>query len=83
MYRNKVHHVYTVERVAKHLGNDECLIHELILDLEPEGGVIWVYAIWDQPYVVSWEGGGRTLASACTIPAWADGVAGRRSNRPR
>lgn len=43
MQRNKVHHVYTVERVAKDLGVSDDLIHELTLGLEPEDGVIWVY----------------------------------------
>jgi hypothetical protein len=43
MQRNKVHHVYTVERVAKDLGVEEELIHELTLGLEPEDGVIWIY----------------------------------------
>jgi hypothetical protein len=45
MQRNKVHHVYTVARVAKDLGVDEDLIHELTLGLEPEDGVIWVYGL--------------------------------------
>lgn len=47
MQRNKVHHVYTVERVAKDLGISEELIHELTLGLEPEDGVIWIYGLDD------------------------------------
>ncbi|MEW6016731.1 MAG: hypothetical protein AB1760_01500 [Pseudomonadota bacterium] len=47
MQRNKVHHVYTVERVAKDFGVDEDLIHELTVGLEPEDGVIWVYGVDD------------------------------------
>jgi hypothetical protein len=47
MQRNKVHHVYTVQLVARRLGVDEDLIHELTLGLEPEDGVIWVYGIDD------------------------------------
>jgi len=47
MQRNKVHHVYTVERVAQQLGVDEALIHDLTLGLEPEDGVIWVYGADD------------------------------------
>ncbi|MER9396200.1 MULTISPECIES: hypothetical protein [unclassified Mesorhizobium] len=39
MQRNKVHHVYTVERVARDLGVSEALIQELTLGLEPEDGV--------------------------------------------
>lgn len=45
MQRNKVHHVYTVDRVAKDLGVDEELIRDLTLQLEPEDGVIWVYGV--------------------------------------
>ncbi len=47
MQRNKVHHVYTVGSVAKRLGIDERLIHELTVGLEPEDGVIWVYGLDD------------------------------------
>ena len=47
MQRNKVHHVYTIEHVAKYLGVAEDLIHDLTLGLEPEDGVIWVYGIDD------------------------------------
>ncbi len=47
LQRNTVHHVYTVELVAKRLGVDEDLICELTLGLEPKDGVIWVYGIDD------------------------------------
>jgi hypothetical protein len=47
MQRNKVHHVYTVGSVAKRLGVDEDLIHELTVGMAPEDGVIWVYGLDD------------------------------------
>ena len=47
MQRNKVHHVYTAQLVARDLGVDEDLIHELTLGLEPEDSVIWVYGLDD------------------------------------
>ena len=47
MHRNKVHHVHTVARVARQLGVDENLVHDLTLGLEPEDGVIWVYGLDD------------------------------------
>lgn len=47
MQRNKVHHVYTVGSVAKRLGVEERLIHDLAVGLEPEDGVIWVYGLDD------------------------------------
>jgi len=43
MQRNKVHYVHTVARVARQLGVDEQLIHDLTVGLEPEDGIIWVY----------------------------------------
>ena len=48
MQRNKVHHVYTVGTVAKRLGVEESLIHDLTVGLEPEDGVIWVYGPDDE-----------------------------------
>ncbi len=45
--RNKVHHIYTVTHVACQLGVGEDLIHDLILGLEPEDGMIWVYGLDD------------------------------------
>jgi hypothetical protein len=47
MQRNKVHHVYTVGSVARRLGVEESLIHDLAVGLEPEDGVIWVYGLDD------------------------------------
>jgi hypothetical protein len=47
MQRNKVHHVYTIASVAKRLGVEERLIHDLTVGLEPEDGVIWVYGLDD------------------------------------
>ncbi|MER9058481.1 hypothetical protein [Mesorhizobium sp. M0910] len=47
MQPNKVHHVYTVERVARDLGVSEAFIQDLTLGLEPEDGVIWVYGAND------------------------------------
>jgi len=46
--RNKVHHVTTIERVAKDFGVTEDLIHELTIGLEPEDGLIWVYGLDDE-----------------------------------
>jgi hypothetical protein len=53
MQRNKVHHVYTVERVARDLGVSEELIQELTLGLEPEDGVIWVYGANDDDGILA------------------------------
>ncbi|RWM47875.1 MAG: hypothetical protein EOR78_30340 [Mesorhizobium sp.] len=53
MQRNKVHHVYTVELVARDLGVSEALIQELTLGLEPEDGVIWVYGANDDDGILA------------------------------
>jgi hypothetical protein len=53
MQRNKVHHVHSVGRVAKDLGVDEDLIHELTLGLEPEDGVIWVCGVDDDDGILA------------------------------
>lgn len=43
MHVNKVSHVKTVDRVAKELGEDVDLLHEVALEMDVEDGVIWVY----------------------------------------
>jgi hypothetical protein len=53
MQRNKVHHVHTVQRVAKDLGVEEDLVHELTLGLDPEDGVIWVYGVDDDDWMLA------------------------------
>ncbi|MER9586521.1 hypothetical protein [Mesorhizobium sp. M0276] len=53
MQRNKVHHVYTVERVARDLGVSDALIQDLTLGLEPEDGVIWVYGANDDDGILA------------------------------
>ena len=45
MQRNKVYAVTVIVAVAKELGVDEDLLHEMSVGLEPEDGVIWVYGI--------------------------------------
>ena len=41
MHVNKAHHVKTISRVAKELGED--WLFEIAIDMEIEDGVIWVY----------------------------------------
>jgi len=47
MHVNKVHHVTTITRVAKDLGEDEDWLHDVANEMEIEDGVIWVYGIGD------------------------------------
>jgi hypothetical protein len=45
MHINKVHHVKTISRVAKELGEDEDWLFEIAIDMEIEDGVIWVCGV--------------------------------------
>ena len=40
--------VFTIARVAEMLGEDEDLLHEVSLYMEPEHGVLWIYGIGDE-----------------------------------
>ena len=45
MHVNKVHHVITISRVAKDLGEDEDWLRDIASEMETEDGVIWVYGV--------------------------------------
>ena len=47
MHVNKVHHVTTINRVAKELGEDEDWLSDVANEMEIEDGVIWVYGFGD------------------------------------
>jgi hypothetical protein len=42
---NKVHHVITINRVARDLGEDEDWLADVANEMEIEDGVIWVYGV--------------------------------------
>ncbi|WP_315769801.1 MULTISPECIES: hypothetical protein [unclassified Bradyrhizobium] len=44
---NKVHHVTTVAKVAKDLGEDEDWLQDVASEMDIEDGVIWVYVVAD------------------------------------
>jgi hypothetical protein len=44
---NKVHHVTTVAKVAKDLGEDEDWLQDVASEMDIEDGVIWVYGAGD------------------------------------
>ena len=44
MHVNKVHHVTTINRVAKDLGESEAWLFDVANEMDIEDGVIWVYA---------------------------------------
>ena len=47
MHINKVHHVTTIDRVAKDLGEDESCLSDIANEMDIEDGVIWVYGVGD------------------------------------
>ena len=44
---NKVHHVTTVAKVAKDLGEDADWLQDVANDMDVEDGIIWVYGAGD------------------------------------
>jgi hypothetical protein len=50
MQRNKVSTVFTLARVAADLGQDEDALFDIIVDMEPEDGLIWVHGSGDEAY---------------------------------
>ncbi len=48
MHVNKVHHVTTIARVAKDLGDDEDWLRDVANEMDVEDGVIWVHGIGDE-----------------------------------
>ena len=61
MHVNKISHVKTVDRVAKELGEDADLLHEVALDMDVEDGVIWVYDLDDDGVLAFTDFGVETL----------------------
>ncbi len=44
-YVNKVHHVTTISKVARDLGEDEDWLRDVANEMEIEDGAIWVYGV--------------------------------------
>jgi hypothetical protein len=44
---NKVHHVTTIAKVAKDLGEDEDWLQDVANEMDIEDGVIWIYGAGD------------------------------------
>jgi hypothetical protein len=45
MHVNKVHHVTTIARVAKDLGEDEDWLRDVANEMDAEDGLIWVNGV--------------------------------------
>ena len=51
MQLNKVYSVKTIDRVAAELGETVDRIFDLVIDMETEDGVIWVYGPGDKSVI--------------------------------
>jgi hypothetical protein len=61
MQRNKVYAVTVIAAVAKQLGVDEDLLHEISIGMEPEDGVIRVFGIGEDAIMAFTEDGVEEL----------------------
>jgi hypothetical protein len=64
---NKVHHVYTIARVAEMLGEDEDWLWDVANEMDPEDGQIWVYGPADESIMAFTDFGIETLAELVKI----------------
>ena len=64
---NKVHHVFTIDRVARDLGEDEEWLAEIANEMEPEDGLIWVYNLSDDGVIAFTDFGIENLRELILI----------------
>ena len=64
---NKVSHVKTIDRVARDLGEDLGLLHDVALEMEVEDGVIWVYGVDDDGVLAFTDFGVESLVELIKI----------------
>jgi hypothetical protein len=64
---NKVHHVYTISRVAKMLGEDEDWLWDIATNMDQEDGLIWVHGPNDDGVMAFTDFGIETLTELIQI----------------
>ena len=64
---NKVHHVHTIARVAKMLGEDEEWLWEVANEMDAEDGRIWVYGPGNDGVMAFTDFGIETLTGIIEI----------------
>ena len=55
MQRNKIASIKTIARTARDLGEDEQLLWEVVEEMEPQDGVIWIYGLNDDDTTVAFS----------------------------
>jgi hypothetical protein len=61
MHVNKVHHVTTIDRVAKDLGEDEDCLSDVANEMDAEDGLIWVHGVGEHGVMAFTDFGIETL----------------------
>lgn len=64
---NKVHHVYTIARVAEMLGEDEDWLWDVANEMDQEDGLIWVHGPGEDSVMAFTDFGIETLAGLIEI----------------
>jgi hypothetical protein len=64
---NKVHHVYTITRVAEMVGEDEEWLWDVAIEMDQEDGLIWVYGPGDESLMAFTDFGIETLTGLIQI----------------
>ncbi len=64
---NKVHHVYTIARIAEMLGEDEDWLGDVANEMDQEDGLIWVYGAGDEGIMAFTDFGVETLQNLIEI----------------
>jgi hypothetical protein len=67
MHVNKVHHVTTINRVAKDLGENENWLSNIANEMDIEDGVIWVYGVDDDGVMAFTDFGIENLTNLIKI----------------
>ncbi len=67
MHINKVHHVTTITRLAKDLGEDEDWLWGAANERDAEDGLIWVYGVGDDGVMAFSDFGVETLMELIEI----------------
>jgi hypothetical protein len=67
MHVNKVHHVTTINRVAKDLGENEDWLFAVASEMNVEDGIIWVYGVGDDGAMAFTDFGIETLIDLIKI----------------
>ena len=64
---NKVHHVYTIARIAEMLGEDEDWLADVANEMDQEDGLIWVYGAGAEGVMAFTDFGIETLQDLIEI----------------